>query len=252
VGHSCHAPFSKKATYGENLTANTVVLLPGLDGTGILFADLISALRPTLKVNIARYPTDRFLSYSELAPCVKEVLPSNSPFLLVAESFSTPLAVMLAATCPPSLAGLVLCAGFVTNPMASWTLLVRVLARPLLFRLSPPRFALEHFLIGADSPDALESGVRQVLRSVNPEVLAGRVRAVLRSDTRKDLAQTNIPVMYIRAESDRLVRAESFREIQSLRPDTMLALIPGPHLILQREPQRAAEIIVRFIKQLSD
>jgi pimeloyl-ACP methyl ester carboxylesterase len=57
--------------------------------------------------------------------------------------------------------------------------------------------------------------------------------------------------MYIQAESDRLVRAESLREIQRLRPDTVLALIPAPHLVLQREPQKAAEIIVRFIRQLA-
>jgi hypothetical protein len=69
------------------LTLDTLVLLPGLDGTGTLFADLISELPPTLSINIARYPTDRFLSYSDLVLCVKEVVPS-SPFLLVAESFS--------------------------------------------------------------------------------------------------------------------------------------------------------------------
>ena len=232
------------------MTVNTLVLLPGLDGTGTLFADFLSALPPTLSVNIARYPTQRFLSYSELVPCVKEVVPSSSPFLLVAESFSTPLAAKLAATRPPNLAGLVMCAGFITNPTGSWSLLVRALARPLLFRLSPPSWALEHFLIGTSSPGALEVGVRQALRLVNPGVLAGRIRAVLDCDTREDLARTEIPMMYIEAEGDRLVRAECLREIQRLRPDTVLASIPAPHLVLQREPQKAAEIIVRFMHQL--
>jgi len=233
------------------LTVDTLVLLPGLDGTGTLFVDLISALPPTLKVNIARYPTDRFLSYPELVPCVRGVFPSSRPFLLVAESFSTPLAAMLAATRLPNLAGLVMCAGFITNPTGSWSLLVRALARPPLFRLSPPSWALEHFLIGTSSPGNLEVGVRQALRLVNPGVLAGRIQAVLGCDARDDLARTKTPLMYIQAESDRLVRAESLREIQRLRPDTVLALIPAPHLVLQREPQKAAEIIVRFIRQLA-
>ena len=57
-------------------------------------------------------------------------------------------------------------------------------------------------------------------------------------------------MMYIEAEGDRLVRAECLREIQRLRPDTVLASIPAPHLVLQREPQKAAEIIVRFMHQL--
>src|ERR1700719_1226395 len=116
--------FAQEETDGEGLTPNTLVLLPGLDGTGMLFGDLIGELPPTQTVNIARYPTDRFLSYAELVSCVREIIPSN-PFLLVAESFSTPLAAMLAATRPPNLAGLILCAGFVTNPIGSWALLPR-------------------------------------------------------------------------------------------------------------------------------
>jgi pimeloyl-ACP methyl ester carboxylesterase len=231
------------------LTLDTLVLLPGLDGTGTLFADLISELPPTLSINIARYPTDRFLSYSELVLCVKEVVP-RSPFLLVAESFSTPLAAKLAATRPPNLAGLIMCAGFITNPVGSWALLVRLLARPLLFRLPPPSFALEHFLIGTSPPNALESGVRQALRLVNPRVLAGRVRAVLDCDATEDLARTEIPMMYIQAEGDRVVRQECLRQIQRLRPDTGLASVPAPHLVFQREPRKAAEAIVRFIDQL--
>jgi pimeloyl-[acyl-carrier protein] methyl ester esterase len=232
------------------LSLDALVLLPGLNGTGTLFADLISELPRTLSINIARYPTQRFLSYSELVPCVQEIVPSSSPFLLVAESFSTPLAAKLAATRPPNLVGLVMCAGFITNPIGSWSLLVRVLARPLLFRISPSRLVLEHFLIGADPPNALEAGVRQALRLVNPEVMAGRVRAVLDCDAREDLARTKIPMMYIQADDDRLVRAGYFREIQRLRPDTVLASIPAPHLVFQREPRKSAEAIMRFIGQL--
>lgn len=228
---------------------DTVVLLPGLDGTGTLFADLIAELPPALRVNIATYPADRFLSYSELVSCVRESIPS-SPSLLVAESFSTPLATKLAATRPSNLAGLVLCAGFVTNPVGRWAPLVKVLARPWLFRLSPPHLMLEYFLVGVGPPKALESGVRQALRLVNPDVLARRVRAILDCDARKDLVQTKVPVLYIRAEGDHLVRAECFTEIQRLRPDTMLASIPAPHLVFQREPRKAAEAIMRFIHQL--
>lgn len=231
------------------MTVDTLMLLPGLDGTGTLFADLISSLPPTLRVNIARYPTDRFLSYSELVSCVREVAPS-SPFLLVAESFSTPLAAKFAATRPPNLAGLVMCAGFITNPVGGWSRLVRVLARPLLFEFSPPSLALEYFLIGADPPAALRAGIRRALRLVNPGVLAGRVRSVLDCDAREDLTRTEIPMMYIQAKGDRLVRAECFREIRRLRPDTVLASISAPHLVFQREPQKAAEVIVRFIHQL--
>ena len=80
------------------MSLDALVLLPGLDGTGTLFADLVSELPQTLKINVARYPTQTFLSYSELIPWVEKAIPSNRSFLLVAESFSTPLAVKFAAT----------------------------------------------------------------------------------------------------------------------------------------------------------
>jgi pimeloyl-[acyl-carrier protein] methyl ester esterase len=229
-----------------------VVLLPGLDGTGTLFGDFISALSPTLKINTARYPTDRFLSYPELVPCVQEVVPSSRPFLLVAESFSTPLAAKFAATRAPNLKGLVMCAGFVTNPVAGWSLLVRPLARPSLFRLSLPGWALKHFLIGASPPSDLESAVRHSLLLVKPEVLARRIRLVLDCDARQDLTQTQIPILYIRADGDRLVGAHCFSEIRQLQPDTTLASISAPHLVVQREPKKAAEVIMRFIRELPD
>jgi len=224
------------------------VLLPGLDGTGTLFTDLISEFPRTLNINIATYPTQRFLSYSELLPCVREVVPSSRPFALVAESFSTPLALKLAATRLPNLTALIICAGFITSPIGRYSTLVRALARPVLFRLSSPGLVLEHLLMGNSPPSALKIRVHQTLRLVNPEVLARRVRAVLDCDARKDLAQIGIPMMYIQAQEDRLVPARCFSEIQRLRPDTVLASISAPHLVFQREPQKGAETIMRFIR----
>lgn len=99
------------------LESITVVLLPGLDGTGKLFAGLLSELPPALSARIVEYPAQRFLSYRQLIPVVKEVFPKSGPFVLVAESFSTPLAAKLAAERPPNLLGLILCNGFHANPV---------------------------------------------------------------------------------------------------------------------------------------
>ena len=229
---------------------DTLILLPGMDGTGTLFDNLIAEFPSELAVTVVRYPTHRFLGYPELIPFVEEAVPKSGRYLLVAESFSTPLAAQFAATRPPNLAGLVLCAGFVSSPIGAWSQLVRLLASTPLFRISPPSWILRHLLIGTSPPSALEAGVRETLRLVGPGVLAGRVRAVLDCDAREDLNRIKIPMMYIQAGGDRLVRADCFREIQKLRPDTVLTSIPGPHLLLQREPRKAAEAIVRFIRQL--
>lgn len=226
------------------------MLLPGLEGTGTLFADLASELSPRFHIIVARYPTERFLSYQELIPFVQEMFPKSGSFAIVAESFSTPLAVMLAAKPPKNLAGLILCAGFVTSPLRLWSRLARPLVRPMLFRKPPPSLVHKCYSTGFSPPADLEARVRDANRQVDPGVMAARVRAVLECDARKELAGVEVPMLYIQGESDHLVRSKCFEEIRRIRPDVRLAKIAAPHLVLQREPKKAAEIICEFVNSI--
>jgi hypothetical protein len=79
-----------------------LVLLTGMDGTGDLFEPLIKAL-PGIEIQVIRYPLDRSLSYPELLSLVTSSLSGSEPFALLAESFSTPIAIQLAAKRPPNL-----------------------------------------------------------------------------------------------------------------------------------------------------
>src|ERR1700756_6048956 len=89
-----------------------LVLLPGMYGTGELFKDFMSALPADFWSTALCYPNDVCLSYSDLLRLVQFSVEGSEPYVIVAESFSTPLAIQFAATNPPSLKGLVLSAGF--------------------------------------------------------------------------------------------------------------------------------------------
>lgn len=130
---------------GDILQPTTLVLLPGLDGTGNLFANFVSSLPPNLDARIVRYPTDHLLSYTDLFSYVVDAVPQTQPFVLLAESFSTPLAVRLAATNPASLKGLVICAGFIRNPVRGWLRHLKTLVHPSFLRIPPPRFVYRAF-----------------------------------------------------------------------------------------------------------
>jgi pimeloyl-ACP methyl ester carboxylesterase len=105
--------------------------------------------------------------------------------------------------------------------------------------------------MGNNPPVSLEANFRKALRSVDADVLAARLREILKCDAREELRRTKIPLLYIQAERDRLVRSESFEEIRRLRPDAELVSIPGaPHLVLQREPQKCADVLSLFIEGL--
>jgi pimeloyl-[acyl-carrier protein] methyl ester esterase len=234
------------------LAPKHLVLLPGLDGTGELFLDFIAALPKSWTATTVTYPTDRFLQYADLRPLVGAAVPQSERFVLVAESFSTPLAVWYAATAPPTnLAAVVICAGFVGNPVDGWSRAVKVLAKPWLFRLTPPRAIVEYFLLGQNAPSDILQKLRHALQRVSPDVLSGRVQEVLDCDARDELRRTTIPLLYLEATHDRLLSSSCKKEFSRLRPDTLFRSVPAPHLLLQREPQKAAAIMMAFINSLT-
>jgi pimeloyl-[acyl-carrier protein] methyl ester esterase len=232
------------------LAPKHLALLPGLDGTGDLFADFIAALPESWTATTVAYPTDRFLRYVDLRPFVSAAVPQVERFVLVAESFSAPLAVWYAATNPHNLAAVVICAGFVRNPLHGWSGAVKVLAKPWLFKLKPPRTILEYFLLGRHAPSGLLQSLREALQRVSPNVLSGRLQEILDCDARDALRRTTVPLLYLEATHDRLLSLSCKDEFSQLRPDTVVRSVPAPHLLLQREPQKAATVITAFITSL--
>lgn len=87
---------TERGTSIENIVM--LVLLPGMDGTGTLFDPLLAVLPKTCQIKVIKYPTDASLTYEELERYVIERLPiGRSPLIVIAESFSGPIALRLAA-----------------------------------------------------------------------------------------------------------------------------------------------------------
>lgn len=221
------------------------VLLPGLDGTGGLFGPFVDAAPDGIDTQVVSYPSERLLDYSELRDLVAADLPSNEPWILIAESFSTPLAVALAADAPRGLSAVVLCAGFVTSPLPRSC---RLLARPWLTRGPLFLWLVRRYLQGAEIE---HSGLefRSCLRGIPPAVLAGRIELILTVDHREQLARCAAPILYVRALRDRLVGERSFREIRSIAPRCGLCAIDSPHFVLQHSPAAAWSCIRQFVEQ---
>ena len=228
----------------------TLVLLPGMDGTGALFAEFAAALAGEFEIVIVPYPAERWLSCSELEDLVRAACVPAGPFALLAESFSTPLAIRYAATNPANLVAVALCAGFAASPVRGWRRLLTRLLAPLIFRLPLPNCAVTLWLVGRNAPPRLAATVRAAIASVQPKVLAARLRMVLGCDVRAELCRIAAPILYIRARQDQLVSAACLDELRRIKPQMAVAELDGPHLLLQREPHRAAEIVVRFVRSV--
>ena len=229
-----------------------LVLLPGMHGTGELFDEFMRMMPEPKHIEAPYYPADAIPSYDQLQAMVEFIAPASEDFVLLAESFSTPLAIQYAATNPPNLRGLILCAGFATSPLRGCRRSFVSLIANLAFRLPLPRIAVSRFLVGPDAPESLHRAVRAAVCSVRPAVLAARLRQVLDVDVRSALRNISVPILYIQAQEDRLVGRSCLELIEGIRPQVEVAPIRGPHLILQREPQRCADIVARFMDRLQE
>jgi pimeloyl-[acyl-carrier protein] methyl ester esterase len=222
------------------------VLLPGLDGTGRLFKPLTDALQPQIRASVVAYPVDAPLGYSELTTYVEGLLPRRRPFSIVAESFSGPVAVRIAAARPEGLVAVVLAGSFVRCPVRypAW---MRPMIGSYLFRSSPPAWLVRRLATGPDAPDDLVAGTLDALRLVKPNVLARRVQELLSVNIAADFLKISVPILYLTGTQDRLLSPAVVRTLQGLRPDLEVAALDAPHFILQRRPAEAAEVIANFL-----
>ncbi len=219
------------------------VLLPGLDGTPILFEPLLDELSsPTTTV---QYPDELPTDYATLLPRVLEALPGDKEFILVGWSFSGPLALMAAATRPPGLIGVVLVASFVEKPLRSVPAFARFFIPTAALKLSGSLAIAKTPLAGPGTPD-LNALLPRAHSATSAPVMAARIRQVLVCDARAALESCTLPILYLGAENDRLVPAHNAASICARNQRVRVRNIPGPHLALAIHAMAAARILEEF------
>lgn len=224
--------------------ASPLVLLPGMDGTGELFGPLLACLPLEMRASVIAYP-DRPATYAEHLSFAQHELPRNEPYVLLGESFSGPVAVSIAASAPPNLRGLILCASFLTCPNPALKLL-----RPFTPLASPklvPAFLAQRSLLGRFATPELRTAQSRALRHVASSTLTARLRAMADVDVRAEMRSIGVPTLYLQASEDRLVGARFAEEYSSHAHEARIGRIEGPHLLLQANPRACANVIVDFI-----
>ena len=226
-----------------------ILLLPGMDGSGELLREFVGALPVGVETTVVHYPGDHVLTYAELEELVRAAIPVGEEFVLLAESYSTPLAIRVAAKQPEGLRALVLCSGFASSPVRGWLRDVAMMLPLRTLRVVFPETMVRWLMVGWDAPQALVSVVASEVDWVEPHVLAARVREVLSCNVDAELAKVAVPIQYLRAAEDRLVAVECLEEILMIQPGTAVTVLDGPHLLLQREPVASAARVVEFLEQ---
>lgn len=225
----------------------TLVLLPGMDGTGELFEPLLAELAPRFETVVVRYPPSVHLEYKELISFAHDALPTNDEFVILGESFSGPIAVSLAAQAPPGLRGLILCASFVRCPIP-WSALLKPLARLLPFGAIPTS-ALSMPLLGRFGNPGTRRLLAKALSTVSASVLRDRIWSVLSVDVRREAAAVSVPFLSLQASADWLVPKSASMMMREVVPKLQIAELLGPHMLLQFSPRDCARAIETFIDE---
>ncbi|MET0935799.1 MAG: alpha/beta hydrolase [Luteibacter sp.] len=225
-----------------------LVVLPGLDGTGNLFVPFLAALGREVPVRVIAYPHDRPMGYADLAEWSRGQLPERD-FVLLGESFSGPVAALIAAERPAHLRGLILSASFIRNP------------RPFAAMLSPITYGLPMsrtwariaapFLIGRRPDPALRDAFVQAVGTMASATMQARVRAVLDIDVSDAFAKVGVPILCLRAKRDLLVPRSASAWIRHVQPASRVVDVPGPHGLLQASARRCAELVGGFMAELA-
>jgi pimeloyl-[acyl-carrier protein] methyl ester esterase len=225
-----------------------LVFLPGLDGTGLTYGPLREAMPGNTRVTVVAYPTGEKLSFGELVQCAYKQLPRNKPLVLLAESFSGPITINLAASFPSHIKGIIFCATFMkfTRPFLLGP--TRYIPLALLLRKPIPDFLLYFLCGGRPFSDNLVPLFRQLEKLVKPEVVAHRIRMLNDIDVTSDARTLRLPCCYIQGAQDKLVPARCVVPFKKYLPGLIVKSVVGPHGILQAQPEKCAEIIMEFVK----
>jgi len=213
-----------------------IVLLPGMDGTGTLFKTFVGLLPHGIDDKIVSYPKDRHMSYAQLAELVIDVLPRSTPYVIIAESYSGPVASILAAHPVGNLQGVVFVSSFVAFPCGRLGPWIAKMVPTFLFRGRAPAWILRWLVMDSATPREMISAVQDAIASVRPEVLTRRLRDALNADFAVTLKHCTVRIVYLLSGSDRLLGTRGLRGFLAARPDVETVKIEGPHFLLQCAP----------------
>ena len=218
-----------------------LVLLPGMDGSGRLFAPFVAALPTSRRAIILRYP-QTLASYDELTDYAVRFLPEG-PCVLLGESFSGPVAARLAQRFPERVRALVLAASFVAAPLPRFFASMA----PSFYGSAASAWLVKYLMASKRTPPEILATIMEILAEAPQEMWRGRLRAALTEDARPQLAATRCPLLVLQAGSDRLLRAPTTMQILRTRPCVAMRLTGAPHLLMQSAPAECASAIAGFL-----
>jgi pimeloyl-ACP methyl ester carboxylesterase len=219
--------------------------MPGLDGTGKLFAPIIPLLDAHFDLSIITYPDlDSFPDYVD---CARNQLPETPGFSLLAESLSGPVALALMAQEHGQFGPSVLSTTFARSPLAELTRMSGYIPQQIFSIGALNEFCMDVYASDDEDHSETQPLPLNVTEQIDGSVLKHRISVFSRIDVSALLPSIDVPILLLNALRDRIVTGSNAQMMQEYLPRVTRVDIDAPHLLLQTRPQQCAELIRKHL-----
>jgi pimeloyl-[acyl-carrier protein] methyl ester esterase len=219
-----------------------LLLLPGLDGTGKLFNRFVSMQLPNFSCEVVAYG-ESFARLDDYINVVKAQLSTNAKTVLVAESFSGPIAAHVALRYREQVTGIVFAASFVTPPHPALLNLISIMPAPTFSAMRAT--LINQFCVNGVSDKMVVEEASVIVNALESVVIKRRLM-LLANLAKSQLAPMDIPVLSLRATQDRLITKAATSSIANIFPNTTSIDVKAPHFLLQACPEECWRHIEKF------
>lgn len=220
-----------------------LVLLPGMNGSSALFTLLLDALGD-IDCQPLTLPERGPQDYHSLSEALSTQL-GTTPFVLLGESFSGPIAYRLALRQPTGLRGMVFAASFLSCPNPALALLKHL---PMPQALATQPWLLHALCLGKAADEDILQRVQREIRRLDQTLLRARLATL--AALQAPAQALGLPCLHLWPQQDRLVTSNAAERLAQACSDLRQVRLDGPHFILQTRPQACANAIAEFIQRL--
>lgn len=227
-----------------------MILLPGMHGTPALFKPFTDISQTQFDFRAYHYPQEGGQEYEHLAIEVEKfIIKTPGKQWLLGESFSGPMALMMALKMPQKFFGVILSGTFSHNPSPILHWVPNAWVAEMILKTGKP-FA-SYFSLGFNADKSLERLFSETIEDVPYSVLAARLMAVKNINLDEQLNTIKLPVLSILAKHDHMVGDVGGQSLHHLAHYEEVT-IDSHHLILQQQPEEALRVILQFIKNIKN
>jgi len=234
-----------------NLNKPTLVLLPGFDGTGKLFDGLINELGNNFNIVAINYCEE--VTIEAYLTCINEKIGQNKQVILLAESFSGPIALHFITNHSDKIKCCIFSTSFSKTPFLSLCKAAVFLPDIFFQSTALQKIAIKYYCYGKYFTNHLGERTLKAINSISANTVKKRLKLLCTQQSHKLIKDKNhnifMPCLYLQASEDKIVRKSLASDLCNALPNVNKVTINGPHLLLQTKPKECASAILDFVNK---